>query len=190
MLDKVHLVEDEVAEVHQEVGCDFGRDDAADALDGDVALELASQHQVVVVAGLADDAVAIGLLGEAAEAGGEGLGGSTLLLNRNAQLVDGFLEDFTGPVEALLDHLVVGFFHQDEFGVDFALEYRIVDAGAGLDLAVETEFVEVAQVGLDVALVEELNVAAVAKAEAQSDGAAGLGGADGKSDGFHSSDSG
>ena len=90
------FVKEEVAEVHQEVGRHFAGDCARDALDDEVAFEFAGDGDEVVIAGLANDTVAEGLIGVALEASIEGFLGRARFLNGVLELLDGALEDFAG----------------------------------------------------------------------------------------------
>ncbi len=171
------FVEEEVAEVHQEVGRNFAGNGARNAFDDEVALKLAGDGNEVVVASQADDAVAEGFVGIAPESDGQEFLGRTDFFDGMLDFFNGAFEDFAGNVKPPFEHACVGVVHNGHFAIDFAREDHIVDFGAGLGLAgrvVETR--QVLEVGIDVGLVEELDVATVAEAEAQLDGTFGFGG--------------
>lgn len=145
------FVEEEVAEVHQEIGRDLAGDSARDAFDDEVALKLAGDGDKVVVAGLANDAVAEGLVGIAPESDGQEFLGRTDFFDGMLDFFNGALEDFAGDVKSLFEHARIGVIHDGHFAIDFAREDRIVDFGAGLGLAGRVvETCQVLEVGIDV----------------------------------------
>lgn len=171
------FVEEEVAEVHQEVGRDLAGNGARDAFDDEVALELAGDCDEVIVASLADDAVAEGFVGIAPESDGQEFLGRTDFFDGMLDFFNGTLEDFAGEIKPLFEHARVCVVHDSHFAIDFAREDHIVDFGAVLGLACRiVEARQVLKVGIDVGLVEKLDVATVAETEAQLDGTFGFGG--------------